>query len=87
MAPSMPRSSLPVSTRLMQHIGVTMRKLRFRRFAWVRYGGLASARGRLRQAARHLASVEVERRAELSSEEKAHLLAAFLATAEAQTAA
>jgi hypothetical protein len=87
MAPSMPRSIVDVSTRLTQHTGVTMRELRFRRFVWVRYRGLASAGGPLLQAARHLARIEIERGAELSGEEKAHRLAAFLATVESPAAA
>lgn len=39
----MPRSIVHVSTRLTQATGVTMRELRFRRFAWARYPGMAGS--------------------------------------------
>ena len=41
--PNMPRSIVHVSTRLTQATGVTMRELRMRRFAWVRFPGMVGS--------------------------------------------
>jgi hypothetical protein len=86
MAPGMPRSIVHVSNRLSQHTGITMRELRFRRFVWVRFRGIASIGPEFVLAARHLAEVEVERGAELTGAEVGHLLCTFMAAAQARAA-
>jgi hypothetical protein len=73
----MPRSIVHVSNRLTQHTGITMRELRFRRFVWVRYGGLVSSG--YPGVARRLVKAEAERGRELTSAERGNLLVACLA--------
>jgi hypothetical protein len=63
-----------VNPQLTQRSGVTMRELRFRRFVWMRYGGMVALGGGWVNVARWLAELERDRGRQLSSEELGELL-------------
>jgi hypothetical protein len=73
--PALARSRLLwVNPKLTMRTGVTMRELRFRRFVWVRYGGLVRAGGEWIGIARRLAEIERDRGAPLTGDEVVRLV-------------